>query len=127
MEFLNAYHRAKFPLGGDTIPKAWRLAQESPIPPEAEQFENPEIKRLVALCWQLQILSGEKPFYLSSRVCQKLFDHPSHSTLATWLGGMVTLGILEVVEPGNQKRATRYRYLGITSCGQAPIESKDQP
>ena len=38
IEFLNAYRLAKHPLGSAVIGKAWKLAQEQPLPPETLQF-----------------------------------------------------------------------------------------
>jgi hypothetical protein len=113
-EFLCAYRRAKYPLGSVTVPKAWKLAQEKPLPPEAMQFENPQLRLLVALCRELQILNGKNPFYLSSRSCKKLFGHENHSTAAKWLGALCAMQIIREVEKGNAIRATRYRYLGPT-------------
>ena len=111
MEFLNARQHAKFPLGGNAIPEAWKLAQELPLPPEAEQFENQQRRQLVAFCRQLQILAGDEPFYLSSRTCQRLFDQKSHTTAATWLQALCALQIIKETKKGITPRASRYRYL----------------
>lgn len=114
IEFLHACSSAKYPLGGDAIPTAWNRAQENPPPPEAQQFENPQLRLLVALCRELQILNGEKPFYLSSYSCQQLFGHANHTTAAKWLRVLCVLNIIKVAEKGNTIRATRYRFLGST-------------
>ena len=111
IEFMKAYQRAKYPLGSVIIPKAWKLAQEQPLPPEAAQFEEPKRQLLVALCKQLQILAGNEPFYLSARTVQGLFKQESHSTAATWLQAFCTLQIIKKVQQGNTKRATRYKYI----------------
>ena len=116
-EFLSACHRAKYPLGSlNTIPKAWALAQKNSLPPAAFQFENPQLRLLVALCRELQIINGDKPFYLSSRTCKDLFGHASHTTAAKWLDTLCTLKILKKVKKGDAKRASRYHY-------QLPISS----
>lgn len=62
IEFLNAYGRAKYPLGGAAIPRAWEKALREPLPAEAMQFEGTELRLLVALCRQLQILAGNDPY-----------------------------------------------------------------
>jgi hypothetical protein len=111
VEFMKAYQRAKYPLGSVVIPKAWKLAQEQPLPPEAKQFEDPKRQLLVALCKQLQALAGTEPFYLSARTVQRLFEQDTHSTAATWLHAFCALQIIQNVQPGNAKRATRYRYI----------------
>lgn len=111
IEFLDAYKRVKYPLGSVIVPKAWKLAQEQPLPCEANQFENRDLKLLIALCWQLQRLVGNQPFYLSSRTCQSLLGHDSHTTAAKWLRALCVLQIIQEVEKGNRVRATRYRYV----------------
>ena len=109
VEFL-IIRLAKHPLGSAVIGKAWKLAQERPLPPEALEFETPQLQLLVALCFQLHIANNPNPFYLSSRTCQKLFGHESHSTAAKWLRSLCALKIIVEVEKGDAKRATRYRY-----------------
>jgi hypothetical protein len=113
LEFLNAYRKAKFPPGSRTLAKAWAPAQKATPPPEAMQFQNPELRLLVSLCRELQLEAGERPFYLASRTARKLLGHESHSTAALWLGAPVGLDILRIVEPGRMNRATRYFYLPL--------------
>lgn len=110
IEFLDAYRRAKFPFGGETIPKAWKAANEEPMPPEADQFKDTPKRRLVALCWQLQKLAGKEPFFLSSRKCQDLFKLSCHTTAAKWLRALCLLGIIEEVKKGDSRYASRYMY-----------------
>lgn len=110
MEFVNAYRKAKYPLGSAVIARAWKRAQESEPPPEALQFKNPKTRLLVALCRELQVEAGKEPFYLSSRIAQQLLGQEHHTTAATWLGALVGLGILSIAKDGNAKSATRYHY-----------------
>ena len=112
-EFLDAYRRAKHPLGGVTVIEAWHRATSKPPPPEAMVFDSPDKRHLVALCRELQIAAGDKPFYLSCRVAQKLLKHQSHSTVAIWLGAFQTLKLLQEVEKGsaNGRMASQYRYV----------------
>jgi hypothetical protein len=114
MEFIAACRDAKHPLEDSNLTAAWKLAQEQPPPPEAMQFEDPQLRLLVALCYQLQVLAGNAPFYLASRTVQKLFGHPTHTTAWTWLRALVALGILDPVNKGNAHKAARYRYLSTT-------------
>ena len=111
VEFLNAYQRAKFPLGGKAIAQAWKLAQEQPLPSEALQFENPRLRLLVAFCRQLQILNGSEPFFLSCRVCQGVLEQESHTTAAKWLQALCAMRIIKEIEKGKNLRSSRYRYL----------------
>jgi hypothetical protein len=110
IEFFNAHKRAKHPMGGDTIPNAWKAANSKPLPPEAGDFENPKMKLLIAFCYQLQLIAGSKPFYLSSRTRQRLLEQESHTPAAKWLGALCGFGVLVEVEKGNTKRAIRYGY-----------------
>jgi hypothetical protein len=111
IEFLNAVRRAKFPLGGQALANAWAAAQLNQPPPEALQFDKPELRLLVSFCWELQAINGGNQFYLSARVCAELFGHPSHTLAYKWLCALCQLGILVVVERGNSHKATRYRYI----------------
>jgi hypothetical protein len=111
MEFYNACRCAKVPLGSALIAKAWHRATNSPLPTEAMQFEDPKLRLLVALCRELQVEAGSESFYLSARVAQNVLGQKTHSTAATWLGALVTLGILEITKPGNLQEATCYRYV----------------
>jgi hypothetical protein len=124
MEFFSAYRGAKFPLGSVIIPRAWKLAQEQPLPREAGQFESRKIQLLVALCRQLQIIAGKEPFFLSARTCQRLFRHESHSLAAKWLRGLIVLGILSEVKKGTGLHASRYRYLPDCAAMQ---QQKEKP
>jgi hypothetical protein len=127
MEFLSACESAKYPLGGMALVKAWQRAKENPPPREAAQFENPEIRQIVCLCRELQILNGDKPFYLSSYTCQRLLDHQHHSTVATWLRALCKLGIIKLEERGNTHRASRYRYLAVSKGKIPPIPQTLKP
>lgn len=108
MEFLNAYRKAKHPLGSATLARAWKRAQASAPPPEVMRFQNPQTRLLAALCRELQAETGSEPFYMSSRLAARLLGHESHTTVATWLGAFVALGILSVAKAGDTKHATRY-------------------
>ncbi len=110
MEFMNAYQKAKYPMGSVVIARAWKRAQESEPPPEALQFKNPKLQLLVSLCRELQGEAGKEPFYLSSRIAQQLLGQEHHTTAATWLGALVGLGILSIAKDGTAKQATRYHY-----------------
>jgi hypothetical protein len=41
-----------------------------------------------------------------------LLGHENHSTVATWLGAMVGLGILKIAKESTSTTATRYFYKG---------------
>ena len=110
-QFLNAYASAKVPLGDGAITQAWKQAQENPLPPEAvDNFEDQNLRLVVALCRELQIMAGQEPFYLSSRTVQRLTKQESHATAARWLRSLCVLKILEETEKGCGIKASRYRF-----------------
>lgn len=66
--------------------------------------------KLVKVCEALQRHEGDKPFFLSARQAGELID--CHFTDAgKMLFTLVTDGVLELVERGAGKKASRYRYV----------------
>jgi hypothetical protein len=112
-EFLEAYDNAIYVLGFDVIQNAWKSTNSKDPPAAANQFQSDKIRLLVSLCRELQILSGEKAFFLSCRTVQRLFNLESHARAAAWLKGLTQDGILKVIKQGgpDTNKATRYRYL----------------
>ncbi len=125
VELLNAFSRVRFPLLAESLSRAWRLANDEALPAEALQFEDKPKRLLVALCWQLQRIAGEQPFFLSARDAGRLLG-VSHVTAATWLRASCVLQIVREVEkgrilPDGQQRASRYRYLNFQPTTKALI------
>jgi hypothetical protein len=112
-EFMNAKKRANTPLGGNTIDEAWNLAQSEPLPAEAAVFEEERNQRLVGFCFQLQRLNGDEPFFISSRVCQRLLGLGTAYEAAKWLTALQEMGVIELAEKGSERRATRYWYSSL--------------
>ena len=81
----------------------------------AMQYEQPALRRLVALCRELQSASGEEPFFLSIRTAAELLD-VDPATAARWLRGLCTDKIIQLVERGElgKHKASRYRYIAET-------------
>ncbi len=111
-EFLEGYENALHPLGINVVRAAWELALKNPPPPEAAQFESREVRLLVGLCFELQKLCGQGPFFLSVRTVQKLFGHSTHANAAFWLAGLRRSKVIEVVTQGGptSNKASRFRY-----------------
>ena len=67
----------------------------------------------MALCRELQQVSGDKPFFLACRSAGKLLG-VDHTMAWRWLFLLAHAGIVEEVEKGNhaRRRASRYRYRG---------------
>jgi len=51
------------------LAEAIRRADSNPMPPQAKRYSSPKLKRLVAVCCQLQLLQGNSPFFLGVRDC----------------------------------------------------------
>lgn len=84
------------------------------MPEAAQDYEQVEIHRLIAMCRELQRLAGDGPFYLACRTAGRLLE-VGHDTAARWLKLLVMDEILDEVEkggqPGTAYKASRYRYL----------------
>jgi Bifunctional DNA primase/polymerase, N-terminal len=109
LEFLNAYGRAKHPLGEAVVDIAWAAAQTEPFPPESAIFETDAAKRFVGLCFQMHLRADGRSWFVSTRTAGRLLG-VSHTKAATWLGGLVAAGIISVAEAHTKNRATRYKF-----------------
>lgn len=121
VEFLNACAYAKCLLGEDPVARAWEESQAG-YPPEADRFENADLKHLISLCYRLQLHHPNGPFFLSARTVQKLFKRDNHAEPARWLRALVQDGILEIAKQGTTKTATRYIYRSISK---SPVQAND--
>jgi len=110
LEFCAAWDRVRYPAGTSPVDEAWQAALGAEFPPEVADWGNAEIGRLAALCWQLQIRQGDQPFYLDSRTAGRLLG-VEHTVAWRWLRGLVSAGVLELVQSGGRGRANKYRYL----------------
>lgn len=88
-----------------------KKVDESPLPPEAMDYDAPETRCLVNLCRELQLVSGDGRFYLACRTSGRLLniDH-----MKAWrrLTVLIEDRIIAAVEDGTPTRASRYRHLG---------------
>jgi hypothetical protein len=119
IEFMNACHRAKVPLGSQMVATAWERAKQNPLPlpAKAAAWENQERKLLLAFLREMQTAAGDNPFFVAGglRACAKLLGHQNHSTVEKWLGAFCQLKFLKAVKKGDSHHATRFRYLGCQS------------
>ena len=111
--FVDAFAKAKTPLGSNVINNAIESLAKTAPPPEAERYESRRIKRLVHLCHELQKICGEGPFFLSVRDAARAIGCERFETAGTFLKGLVGDGILEAVELGKPgiRRASRFRFV----------------
>ena len=113
--FLDAYAKAKTPLGSNVIQNALNNVASSPAPLAVNRYESQKLKTLVHLCYELQKLSGDSPFFLSLRDAARSIGLSVKSLhhVSAFMHGLHRDGIIEPVEiikPGGH-RATRYRYV----------------
>lgn len=108
--FEDTYQKTHAALGANSLQEAIRLADANPPPPQAARFPSPNLKRLIAVCYYLQMLQGNSPFFLGVRDAAKIADAKSLMQAAAWLAGLVHRSVLIEVEKGTRKRATRFRF-----------------
>ncbi len=111
-DFLESWDKVKYPKGEGPMAEAMAKAVKAELPNVAQQYEQNELRLLVALCRELQRGCGEGPFFLSTRTAGSLLD-VNHTTASRWLKGLCHDGILRLVERGSQetRKASRFRYL----------------
>jgi hypothetical protein len=113
--FMDAYDKAKTPLGSNVIQNALDRVKSSPPPPEANRYESLKLKTLVHLCYELQKLAGDTPFFLSVRDAARAIGLSVKSlhAVSAYMHGLQRDGIIEPAEIGKPggRRATRYRYV----------------
>lgn len=87
--------------------------QQTALPKIAAEYEQSDLRLLVALCRELQRACGDGPFYLSCRTAGTLLN-VTHTTAWRWLFLLEQDDVIRVVSRGSQqsKKASRYRYLG---------------
>lgn len=112
MDFEATYAKTTSALGSDSLQAALERATARPLPPQATRYNSPLLRRLVAVCYHLQTLQGDSPFFLSVRAAAKVMGLANLNKASSLLSGLVRDGILTEVEKGQQggRRATRYRF-----------------
>jgi hypothetical protein len=106
-DFQTAWLAVKRPYGPrfSTAYEAARQAPHAPID------DNPDLGVLAALCRNLG--AGGRPFYLSCRKVEQLFDI-SRMTAWRWLKALQFHGIIESIKTGTLKdgQASEWRFAG---------------
>ena len=108
-DFLYGWGQVKTPMPLNLMEDAMKLGKQNcVIEPE---YEQEQLRDLVALCRGLQAITGDKPFFLSARTAGRVL-RVSHRTAWSWLRGIELDGWIKTETRGNTYRATRFRYLG---------------
>jgi hypothetical protein len=121
-EFLEAYGYARMGLDEDPIELAVSRAKAAPLP-QVRGFTDERIRLLVAICREIQQLTGANPFFLPTRKLGKTLG--VHFTkVACWLRALEVLRIIHLA-PGEVRRrggnrTPRYHY---SPARQNPLET----
>lgn len=110
IDFLKGWERVKFPAGQGPLDEVVRRLDLAELPQEALQYEQPQFRRLVLLCRELQRVSEERPFFLSVRTAGGLIG-VSADTASRWMYLLQREGVLKLVAEATRHRARRYRYV----------------
>src|SRR5439155_17002955 len=108
-EFLEVYGYAHT---GLNIELAVRRAKAAPLP-MVQGFTDGRIRLLVAICREMQEITGANPFFLPTRTLGEILD-VQYSQVARWLRALETLRIIYLA-PGEVRRrggnrSPRYYY-----------------
>lgn len=112
IDFRKGWAKVKHPRGMEPMAEIVAKAFAAAVPEVAEKYESEPVRRLTALCRELQRAAGAGPFYLSCHTAGRLLGADPKSA-NRWLFFLEDEGILQTVEKGSNRtqRATRYRYL----------------
>jgi hypothetical protein len=127
MAFEDTFSKTRAPLGSNSLQEAIRRANTSPLPPEAARYPSAKLKRLIAVCYQLQLLQGNSTFYLGVRDAARILGIKNLYQANALLAGLVRDGILIEVEKGTRKRATRFRFNLPPSAPPPVLANPDNP
>jgi hypothetical protein len=106
---VTAWQRVERP-AGRSLGAAVVAAEHEPTPPIAERYDGP-LRRLVALCCQLQLQWGDRPFPLS---CQTAADVLGVTRIKAWrlLKTLQFDSVLRLVKTGTKasKKASEWQF-----------------
>jgi hypothetical protein len=121
-EFLEAYGYARMGLDEDPIELAVSRAKAPPLP-QVRGFTDERIRLLVAICREMQQITGANPFFLPTRKLGEILG-AHYTQVARWLRALEVLRIIHLA-PGEVRRrggsrSPRYNY-GLPT--QNPLET----
>ncbi|MFG0328578.1 MAG: DNA-primase RepB domain-containing protein [Phycisphaerales bacterium] len=123
-DFLRAWETAALPLFADPVTdclqRAVQQAAEGDLPQCALAYDSMVVRRLIGLCGNLAALRADGRFFLSSHDAASRFDEQP-AQVWRFLKMLCADGVIAEVEPGNARRATRYRWIGGEDLDSASI------
>lgn len=116
IDFAISWRNVRYPAGQGGRQAAAAAAAAPPLPAAAVAYARQEVRQLVALCRQLQLLRGDQPFFLGCRDAAEAIGCDDPGTAWRWLKMLVADGLLVEVERGiphkGSGKATAWQYFG---------------
>ncbi len=109
-DFTYSWSRVVYPKGAGALQVALQRADSIPPPDCASRYCDERLRRLCALCRELQALAGDGAFYLACRSAGGLL-HMDFTVAARFLRLLVHDHVLMVAGRHTPTKATRYRYV----------------
>lgn len=110
-DFVDGWRKVKFPRGA-VMAGILKRAKEQPPPKEAARYDTAAVRLLVALCYELQMHAGRKPFFLSARMAEELLGEPRVQA-NRWMQMLQEDEVLVLVELGTLGgKASQFYYNG---------------
>lgn len=110
-DFKEAFVKVRHLKGDKPLQDALERAKASPDPPECSKFRSPQAKLLVKICRELQRAAGDNAFFLSSEDARRLLGLSQSMQAYRLFKSLLSGEIIAIARNGNERRATRYRYL----------------
>jgi hypothetical protein len=108
--FIDVWDRIKFPKG-PALQKAVKKAEQTYKKlPQAKRYRDKKIQHLVGVCYELQQLHGDEPFWLSCYDAGWIMGK-SHTRANQIMKMLVFDKVLKVDEKHTAYKAVRYRFI----------------
>lgn len=122
-DFNESWRSVKYPYGTGPLDELYRRSLKRHPPPCACKYDSKEYRSLVGLCRELQIESGDKPFFLAGRQAAEVLEL-KHRKVARMLRTLAEDDeVLERLTSGEPRKAAEYRFVAemgdITILGMA--------
>lgn len=114
MDFDHAWEHARYPLGMSLVDEAAASLDPDDLPDVAMQYPDEPTRKLVALCRALGSMNAGRFFLSSHDAASRLDVQPK--TAWRMLRMLTRDGVIEATERGNERRATRYRWVEVSEA-----------
>lgn len=110
-DFAYGWQKVKYPKGENMLKKAVEtaLAAKNKLNVETN-YDTEEVQLLIRICYELQLLQGEEPFFLSCRSAGKILGL-SHTQANKYLQMIEADGIIHLIKKNTTEYATRYKFM----------------